>query len=118
MMSANTANRSLDWTLHALADPTRREILRRLAQAEARVTDLAAPFQISLNSVSKHIRILERAKLVERRAVGREHFLRFRAEPLYGVQEWISTQQEFWRASLVALDALLSQTRVSEEKTR
>src|SRR4051794_12332971 len=103
-MSASTITRNLDATLHALADPTRRAILRRLAQSEARVTELAAPFQISLNSVSKHIRILERARLVERRTAGREHFLRFRAEPLYSVQEWISTQQEFWRASLEALD--------------
>ena len=65
----------LDHTLGALADPTRRAILLRLTEGEARVTDLAAPFDISLNSVSKHIRILERARLVKRRRVGREHFL-------------------------------------------
>jgi DNA-binding transcriptional ArsR family regulator len=103
------SSRSLDAALQALADPTRRAILRRLARSEARVTDLAAPFQISLNSVSKHIRILERAKLVERRRAGREHILRFRPEPLEAVQQWIHEQQSFWSAGLAALDALLTQ---------
>ncbi|MBI3837459.1 MAG: helix-turn-helix transcriptional regulator [Planctomycetia bacterium] len=114
-MKANSLSRSLDSTLHAIADPTRRAILRRLARSEARVTDLAAPFRISLNSVSKHIRTLERAKLVERRKVGREHILRFRPEPLHRVQEWIMKQQEFWRASLEALDGLLNQANDMEE---
>ena len=72
----------LDHTLSALADPTRRAILARLAAGEARVTDLAAPFPISLNSVSKHIRILERAELVRRRREGREHLLSLNPEPL------------------------------------
>ena len=77
------------------------------------MTDLAAPFRISLNSVSKHIRMLERARLVERRRVGREHFLRFRPEPLHLVQEWISQQQVFC-ASLEALDALFSEADEKE----
>jgi DNA-binding transcriptional ArsR family regulator len=106
-MSAPSKLQSLDSTLHALADPTRRAILRRLAQSEARVTDLAAPFRISLNSVSKHIRILEQARLVTRRKVGREHILHFRAEPLRAVREWIAHQEAFWQASLEAVDALL-----------
>jgi DNA-binding transcriptional ArsR family regulator len=105
MMKVTSQSRSLEATLHALSDPTRRAILRRLARSEARVTDLAAPFRISLNSVSKHLRVLERARLVERRKVGREHFLRFRPEPLQLVQNWISQQQAFWSASLEALDA-------------
>jgi DNA-binding transcriptional ArsR family regulator len=115
MMRANPQRRSLDATLRALADPTRRAILRRLAQSEARVTELAAPFRISLNSVSKHIRILERARLVDRRRAGREHILRFRPEPLHAVQEWIVHQQAFWRASLEALDALLNQADEKEK---
>ena len=76
-MPAPLATR-LDHTLLALADPTRRAILQRLAQSpagEARVTEIAAPFAISLNSVSKHIRILERARLLRRRCIGREHWL-------------------------------------------
>jgi DNA-binding transcriptional ArsR family regulator len=97
----------LDHTLTALADPTRRAILKRLAHGEARVTQLAAPFAISLNSVSKHIKLLERAELVERRRSGREHILRFRPEPLSAVQEWIADQQAFWGAGLKALDDLL-----------
>src|SRR5262245_17459093 len=114
-MPSRAQNRSLDAALHALADPTRRAILRRLARSEARVTELAAPFRISLNSVSKHIRVLERARLVERRKAGREHFLRFRADPLHLVQEWISQQQAFWSASFEALDALLNQAKDTEK---
>ena len=72
----------LDNILGALADPTRRAILLRLSRGDARVTDLAAPFAISLNSVSKHIRILERARLIERRRVGREHVLSRNLRPL------------------------------------
>jgi DNA-binding transcriptional ArsR family regulator len=67
----------LDLTLTALADPTRRAILQRLLHGEARVTELAKPFAISLNSVSKHIRVLERAGLLRRRRAGREHILSF-----------------------------------------
>lgn len=73
---------NLDHTLTALADPRRRAILQRLSEGEARVTDVAEPFSISLNSVSKHIRVLERARLVRRRRVGREHFLSLNPAPL------------------------------------
>ncbi|MBX3217084.1 MAG: winged helix-turn-helix transcriptional regulator [Labilithrix sp.] len=83
----------LDNTLVALADPTRRAILQRLRRGEARVTELAAPFAISLNSVSKHIKLLERAELVERTKRGREHLIRFRPEPLDAAQRWIEQQQ-------------------------
>ena len=83
-MRRRHASTELDHTLLALADPTRRGILERLSAGEARVTDVAADFPISLNSVSKHVRFLERAALVERRVVGREHFLRFRPEPPQG----------------------------------
>ena len=106
-MLAQRPNQTLNYTFIALADPTRRAILRRLAQSEARVTELAAPFSISLNSVSKHIKLLERADLVERRKVGRDHILRFRPEPLSKAQEWISQQEKFWRTALKALDELL-----------
>lgn len=98
----------LDHTLIALADPTRRAILKRLAQGEARVTELAAPFAISLNSVSKHIKLLERAELVSRHKVGREHILTFRPEPLRNAREWIERQEQFWKAGLEAMDAVLT----------
>ncbi len=114
-MRARMADTPLDNILIALSDPTRRTILRRLAHAEARVTDLAKPFRISLNSVSKHIRILERARLVKRRRAGREHILHYCPEPLNRVQDWISQQQQFWQSSLAAIDELLSQTPENKE---
>ena len=96
----------LDNTLIALADPTRRAILARLSRGEARVTDLAAPFDISLNSVSKHIRMLERADLVRRRRAGREHLLTLNPQPLDAAQAWIETQRALWTQRLGALDAI------------
>jgi DNA-binding transcriptional ArsR family regulator len=105
----DTTATQLDYTLHALADPTRRAILRQLTRGEARVTELARPFSISLNSVSKHIRMLERARLVRRRRVGREHFLSFNAEPLDAAAAWIAKQQELWNARLDVLKELLDE---------
>ena len=99
---------ALDQTLIALADPTRREILDRLSKGEARVTEVATNFTISLNSVSKHIKMLERAELVERRIVGRDHILRIRLKPLDAVQEWVSRKTEFWAMQLKALDEVLT----------
>jgi len=101
------ANVRLDRTLVALADPTRRAILERLSQGEARVTELAAPFPISLNSVSKHIRMLERAELVQRRIDGREHLLSFHQAPLEEAALWIESQRALWARRLLALDDLL-----------
>src|ERR1700686_4985130 len=95
----------LDHTLIALADPTRRAILQRLSKGEARVTELAAPFAISLNSVSKHIRILERADLVRRRVSGREHFLTFNPAPMESAVEWMERHRVFWTDRLDALEA-------------
>ena len=97
----------LDDTLIALADPTRRAILHRLSRGEARVTELAEPFAISLNSVSKHIRMLERARLVRRRRAGREHFLSLDPRPLEEAAAWIDAQRGEWTARLGALDGLL-----------
>jgi len=98
---------SLDHTLVALADPTRRAILHRLAQGEARVTDLADPFAMSLNGVSKHIRMLERADLVRRRRAGRDHFLSLNPQPLDAAAAWITAQRALWTARLDTLEALL-----------
>jgi DNA-binding transcriptional ArsR family regulator len=103
----SAAQPDLDQTLMALADPTRRAILQRLSSGEARVTELAHPFDISLNSVSKHIRILERARLVRRRRAGREHLLSLDPEPLDAAAEWIEAQRALWATRLRALDALL-----------
>ncbi|WP_374659742.1 ArsR/SmtB family transcription factor [Phenylobacterium sp.] len=97
----------IDDALQAMADPTRRAILARLALGEARVTDLAAPFDISLNSVSKHIRVLERADLVRRRRAGREHLLSFNPQAMDAAWAWMEQQRALWNRSLAALDALL-----------
>jgi DNA-binding transcriptional ArsR family regulator len=105
---------TLDHTLTALADPTRRAILARLAEGEARVTELAEPFAISLNSVSKHIRMLERARLVRRRVVGRDHFLSFNPEPLDAAQAWIDGQKALWAWRLGRLDEALSANKGAE----
>jgi DNA-binding transcriptional ArsR family regulator len=97
----------LDDVLAALADPTRRAILRRLTKGDARVSDLARPFPISLNSVSKHIATLERAHLVRRRRSGREYIIFFDPRPLDLLLEWAEEQRAIWQARLTALDALL-----------
>ncbi len=97
----------LDDTLIALADETRRSILKRLAAGEARVTEVAAPFGISLNSVSKHIRLLERAGLVRRRIAGRDHFLALEPKPFDELTQWMLKTREFWSSRLDSLEAAL-----------
>ena len=97
----------LDNTLIALADATRRGILQRLAAGEARVTDIAAPFDISLNSVSKHIRILERAGLVRRRVQGRDHFLSLDPAPVDAAAAWLQRERAAWTSRLDRLEAAL-----------
>jgi DNA-binding transcriptional ArsR family regulator len=99
----------LDDILIGLADPTRRAILEFLSRGDARVTDVAGPFPISLNSVSKHIRLLERAGLVRRHVRGREHVLSFNVHPLDSAVEWIESHRALWKGRLRALDALLKQ---------
>ncbi|SRR6267378_1283705 len=109
---------ALDQTLLALADPTRRAILQRLSQGEARVTELAQPFSMSLNAVSKHIIVLERAGLVRRRRAGREYRLSFNPEPLDAPASWIDRQRSFWTARLDALDAALRTEDPAAAKVR
>ena len=103
----NVAGMELDDTLVALADETRRSILKRLATGDARVTEVAAPFGISLNSVSKHIRILERAGLVRRRIAGRDHFLSLDPGPLDDAARWMLRERDAWTARLDKLEAAL-----------
>ena len=98
---------NLDDTLIALADPTRRAILQRLSHGNARVTELAQPFAISLNSVSKHIRLLERADLVRREKSGRDHWLTINSQPMDEALQWMQAQREAWTARLDTLEALL-----------
>jgi DNA-binding transcriptional ArsR family regulator len=98
----------LDSVFNALCDPTRRAILARLTDREARVTDIAAEFPISLNSISKHIRMLERAGLVRRSIAGREHLLSLQAAPLAEASMWIEHYRRFWEGRLAALEAFVT----------
>jgi DNA-binding transcriptional ArsR family regulator len=116
MITTATEQSNLDRTLTALADPTRRAILERLSEGEARVTELAQPFTMSLNAVSKHIRILERARLVNRRCVGREHFLSLNREPLDEAAAWIEAQRDIWISRLDALAAILQTESEQDHK--
>ncbi|MGQ4878602.1 ArsR/SmtB family transcription factor [Billgrantia sp. LNSP4103-1] len=97
----------LDRVFHALADPTRRLMLERLAAGERKVGELAAPFAISLAAVSKHVRVLEQAGLVERRIEGRAHYCRLRPEPLAEAEQWLSFYEGFWSQRLNTLEAAL-----------
>lgn len=95
--------------LAALADPTRRAILSRLARGDARVTDIAEPFAMSLAAVSKHVQTLERAGLVRRERRGREHTLSLDARPLRQVVRWTSRYERFWTERLDRLEAYFAQ---------
>jgi DNA-binding transcriptional ArsR family regulator len=110
----------LDDVFVALADETRRAILARLSAGEARVTEVAAPFDISLNSVSKHIRILERAGLVARRRSGRDHYrdhyLSLDPRPLTEASDWLESRQRFWAGRLQRLQVLLDAEDASPRK--
>ena len=117
----NNAMSALDLTFAALSDPTRRRIVARLARGPARVTEIAQPFAMSLNAVSKHLKLLERAGLVHRRRVGREHFLRLRVAPLREITQWTSRYERFWTQRLDALGAFLAKnadTEPSNEQTQ
>lgn len=106
-MKLNEEPSAIDLAMTALAHPTRRAILERVMQRETSVTELAEPFAISLNAVSKHIRVLERGRLVRRRRVWREHLVSFDPAPLQEVAAWIDKTRAFWNARLDALEELL-----------
>jgi DNA-binding transcriptional ArsR family regulator len=92
----------LDHAFAALSDPTRRAIVGRLARGPARVTDIARRFPMSLNAVSKHLKVLEGAGLIRRRRSGREHHLELRPAPLREVVRWASRYERFWDEKLGA----------------
>ena len=91
-----------DDTFAALADPTRRAILQQLMNGPARISEIASPFSMSLNAVSKHVRILERARLIERKVCGREHWIRFNREAMHDARNWADAMLTFWDARNVA----------------
>jgi DNA-binding transcriptional ArsR family regulator len=99
----------LDYTFQALANPTRRQILRLLAQGQATVLEIAAHFDISLNGVSKHLKVLERAGLIHRTIRGRTHTCSLQSEPLQAAGAWIDFYQPFWEERMDALATFLQQ---------
>jgi DNA-binding transcriptional ArsR family regulator len=102
----------LDRTFAALSDPTRRAILARLASGEATVTELAAPFDISLPAVSKHLKVLERAGLIVRGRERQWRPARLEATPLRDVAEWTERYRRFWEESYNRLDEYLEKLKV------
>jgi DNA-binding transcriptional ArsR family regulator len=104
-------------TFSALADPTRRAILARLALGESSVTDLAAPFEMSMPAVSKHLRVLERAGLVERSRDAQFRPCRLRADPLQQAAGWLEHYRQFWEQSFDRLDEYLQQLQSEAEPT-
>ena len=98
----------LDRSYAALAHPARRGMLRRLRSGEARVTELAKPWRMSLAAASKHVAQLERAGLVRRRVSGRDHWIALRAEPLALAADWLALYRPFWERRLDALEALVT----------
>lgn len=105
----------LDSVFHALGDPTRRRMLRQLADGERTVSQLAEPFSISLAAASKHIRTLESAGLIRRDVRGRTHFCRLDPGPLASAHEWLSFYERFWSGRLDQLERLLRQDDASRQ---
>ena len=101
----------LDATFAALADPTRRKILARLAAGQATVTELAAPFAITQPAISKHLKVLERAGLISRDRDAQRRPSRLQAQPLSEATAWLERYREFWETSFVRLDDLLDELK-------
>jgi DNA-binding transcriptional ArsR family regulator len=110
-MSYDTKQQHLDAVFAALADPTRRAILSRLASGEASVYELAAPFEMSQPAVSKHLKVLERAGLIERDIDKQRRPARPKAEPMAAAVSWLEEFRQFWSVSFDQLDGLLSELK-------
>ena len=118
MSYAMTASRRLDATFAALADPTRRAILARLATGEATVNDLAKPFKMSQPAISKHLRVLEHAGLVSSGQDAQRRPRRIEAQPLAEATEWLERYRQFWETSFERLDELLEELKLGKKKAR
>jgi DNA-binding transcriptional ArsR family regulator len=104
----------LSSTFAALADPTRRAILARLASGEASVTQLAEPFEMSMPAISKHLKVLERARLITRGREAQWRPCRLEAAPLKDIAEWIEHYRQFWEQSFDRLDDYLIKLKANE----
>jgi DNA-binding transcriptional ArsR family regulator len=109
------SSKTLDSTFAALADPTRREILVRLASGEASVKELAEPFEMSLPGISKHLKVLERAGLISRGRVAQTRPCRLEARPLKEAADWVERYRRFWEESFDRLDDYLQEIQREEE---
>lgn len=107
---------SLDAVFAALADPTRRAILARLAKGEASVNELADPFDMSQPAISKHLKVLERAQLVGRNVDRQRRPARLRAEPMAAAVTWLEQYRQFWSSSFDQLDGLLTELKKDNPK--
>ena len=110
--------RNLDAVFAALADPTRRAILSRLAAGEASVNEIAAPFEMSQPAVSRHLKVLERAGLIERDVDKQRRPARLKAEPMAAAVSWLEEFKKFWSSSFDQLDGLLEELKKTEAKGR
>jgi DNA-binding transcriptional ArsR family regulator len=111
-----TAAQRLDATFFALADPTRRAILARLAKGEATVNELAAPFDLTQPAISKHLKVLERAGLIAAGRDGQRRPRRLEPEPLDAATEWIERHREIWERNYERLDDLLDELKAARGK--
>src|SRR5436190_16076711 len=108
----------LDRVFHALAHPARRAILRQLSDHEQNLSELSAPLKMSFPAASKHVRVLERAKLVRRRVVGRTHLCRIEAKPLAEANAWLEEYRRIWEGNYQRLDDLLEQMKTDEKPNK
>ena len=115
-MHNHTVVDSLSITLSALSDPTRRSILSRLATGPATVGELASPFHMSQQAISKHLAYLERARLIEKRSEGRSHVCTLRPAPFQEVSELVEHYRVFWEQALHRLEAYIRETEGEEKK--
>ncbi len=111
----NYIDNTLDLTFSALADPTRRAILARLALGGASVGELAAPFAVSAPAISKHLKVLERARLLSREKDGRIHRCRLEPAPMHEAAAWIEYHRRFWEDRLDELERYLEQQKRGDE---
>jgi DNA-binding transcriptional ArsR family regulator len=111
-----TTSQHLDSTFAALADPTRRAILARLALGQASVTELAEPFAMTQPAISKHLKVLERAGLISRGRDAQRRPRRLEAKPLAEANEWLENYRRFWEHSFQRLDALLDEMKTKRRK--
>lgn len=109
---------NLDAVFAALADPTRRAILSRLAEGEASVNEIASPFEMSQPAVSKHLKVLERAGLIERDAVQQRRPARLKAETMVAAVDWLEEFRAFWGKSFDQLDEILIRMKHDQEKDK